>query len=94
MMAVKGCAFNYKLLSEHLKARKDFQIATFASGYNPFIVLPKELEHDFEFLVEAIKTNGRSIIFISDKDLKERIEKELGYEKNIIYVILAIYPFN
>ena len=77
--AIEGSEFNYEVLAERFKARRDFQLA--AVAYYPFMlrVLPKEVLKDYAFLLEACKRN-KSILSedIIDDDIKNRIKKELN----------------
>lgn len=81
-MATEGNAWNYEKLNERFKNSKRFQLAAVTKNSSLLHSLPKEVQDDYSFLLDACKKNPYILQYqIRDKALKDRIEKDLGIVK-------------
>lgn len=78
LKAVEGNGINYTHILEKFKCEKSFQLAAFISNSSAFHYLPKETQHDYEFLLSACRKNKNCLSYVDDNETKEKIKKELG----------------
>ena len=77
-MSVEKCGNNFKYILDKFKEQRRFQLAAFISSPMVIHQLPKETQEDFNFLLEAIKSNEHCIRYIGDQTLRNKIREHLG----------------
>ena len=77
-MSVEKCGNNFKYILDKFKEQRRFQLAAFISSPMVIHQLPKETQEDFNFLLEAIKSNEHCIRYIEDQTLRNKIREHFG----------------
>ena len=77
-MSVEKCGNNFKYILDKFKDQRRFQLAAFISSPMVIHQLPKETQEDFNFLLEAIKSNEHCIRYIEDQTLRNKIREHFG----------------
>ena len=79
--AVEMCGSNYEHILDKYKQRRDFQLVAVVGCPRMFHYLPKERLEDYDFLLEVCEKENCCLRYIENKELKNKIEKELGLDK-------------
>lgn len=77
-MSVEKCGNNFKYILDKFKEQRRFQLTAFISSPMVIHQLPKETQEDFNFLLEAIKSNEHCIHYIGDQTLRNKIREHFG----------------